>query len=703
MRFKLTSNYKPSAPQQEVIDDLYLGLSKGMKDQTLTGVTGSGKTFVMANIIEKVNRPALILAHNKTLAAQLFSEFKNFFPDNAVKYFISYYDYYQPEAYIPKRDLYIEKESEINKTIEKYRNAATQALLTRADTIIVASVSCIYGLGDPDDYSTLAREIKIGESYNREKLLRHLSDMQYERTSQDFGPGTYRVRGDNIEIYLSSSDEAIRIEYFGDEIEGIKIIDPLTAEVLSKPKAYKIFPAKHFVTPFESLKAVVPLIREDLKNEVGEFKDSGKMIEAFRLEQRVNFDMEMMMETGYCTGIENYSRYIDGRAGGTPPSTLLDYFPDDWLLFVDESHITLPQVRGMYNGDRMRKENLVDYGFRLKAALDNRPLKFDEFRQRIHQVIHTSATPDEFELKLSTNLPVKNEKGSMYDGKCELLIRPTGLLDPIVDLRPIDKDSFKSLKEDIEKYGYKDMKILGLSEYPNNQIDDLINEIKATVEKGERVLVTTLTKRMSEDLAGYLTQIGIKVTYIHSDIDSIKRVEILKSLRMGKYDCLIGINLLREGLDLPEVSLIAIMDADKEGFLRSRTSLIQTMGRAARHINGRVIMYASHITGSMKFAIDETLRRREYQNKYNISNNITPTGIIKDISDILVRSEDEKEDDKSLQDLNKRAELYPVLEPNAQKILLKELQIQMELYADMQEYEKAAELRDTIKELKKGN
>jgi len=703
-KFELASKFKPAPAQADAIAKLYQGLEAEMKHQTLTGVTGSGKTFVMANLIEKINKPTLILAHNKTLAAQLFSEFKNFFPNNAVKYFISYYDYYQPEAYIPQRDLYIEKESEVNKTIEKYRNAATQALLTRRDTLIVASVSCIYGLGDPDDYETLSRDLEKGMTYNREKLLRHLSDMQYERTVHDFGPGTFRVRGDNVEIYLSSSDEALRIEYFGDQIEALKTINPLTGEVLERPDSYKLFPAKHFVTPYESLKAIIPQIREDLKLEVQNFLEAGKKIEAYRLEQRVNFDMEMMVETGYCSGIENYSRYIDRREPGTPPSTLIDYFPDDWLLFVDESHITLPQVRGMYNGDKMRKGNLVDYGFRLKAALDNRPLKYHEFQKRLDQVIYTSATPDEEELNLSINPEIILNDGSKYIGKAELLIRPTGLLDPIVDIRPPDADSFDKLKQDVVANGYMEMKIVSQDKHQANQIDDLINEIKATVEKGQRVLVTTLTKRMAEDLAGYLTQIGIKVTYIHSDLDSIKRVEILKNLRLGKFDCLIGINLLREGLDLPEVSLVAIMDADKEGFLRSRTSLIQTMGRAARHIDGRVVMYAAHITGSMKQAIDETLRRRKVQDEYNKSMNITPTGITKDISDTLTTKEEEdKEQEKEMLSLMKRIEMYPALDPKAQKLVLKELQLQMEIYADMQEYEKAAECRDLLKDLEKSS
>jgi excinuclease ABC subunit B len=689
--FKLASKYLPSPAQADVIAKLEQGLDKGLKDQTLVGVTGSGKTFVMANIIARANKPALILAHNKTLAAQLYAEFKAFFPESAVKYFISYYDFYQPEAYIPQRDLYIEKESEVNKTIEKYRNAATQALLTRPDTIIIASVSCIYGLGDPEDYQAISRKVKVGMHYQREKLLRHLSDMQYERITSDFVNGTFRVRGDNVELYLSSADEALRIEYYGDEIEALKIIDPLTGEVLEKPAEYQIFPAKHFVTPFESLKDIFPVIRADMEQEVAAFKERGKMIEAYRLEQRVNFDLEMMAETGFCQGIENYSRYIDRRKPGTAPSTLLDYFPDDWLMFIDESHITVPQVHGMYNGDRMRKENLVNYGFRLKAALDNRPLKFAEFRQRLDQVIYTTATPADYELSLSTP-----------EGVAQLLVRPTGLLDPVIDVRPADQDSFASLKRDIIKNGYTDMTIAGRQDYPQNQIDDLINEIRKTVADKQRVLITTLTKRMSEDLAGFLVDLGIKVTYIHSDLDAIKRVEILKQLRLGKYDVLIGINLLREGLDLPEVSLVAILDADKEGFLRSRTSLVQTMGRAARHKQGRVLMYASQITDSMKYAIDETRRRRKVQEAYNTEHHITPESIQKEITDILIQSESETEAEQNatVKTLSQRAESYQILEPKAKKILLKEIEVQMSIYADSLEFEKAAECRDLLNSLR---
>lgn len=689
-KFQLTSKYKPSPTQIDVIDKLSDGVMQGDKNQVLLGVTGSGKTFVMANVIEKTQKPTLILAHNKTLAAQLFAELKEFFPNNAVKYFVSYYDFYQPEAYIPQRDLYIEKESEINEIIEKYRNAATQSLMSRNDVIIISSVSCIYGLGDPDDYMELSRVIKVGDNYSREKFLRHLSDMQYERSEIDFYGGLFRVRGDTIEIYLSSDDKVVRIEYFGDEIEAIKIINPVSGEVLEKPNTVEIFPAKHFATPYQTLKEIIPQIEIDLKKEVADFKAAGKMVEAYRLEQRVNFDIEMMRETGYCNGIENYSRYINKRGPGTPPSTLLDYFPDDWLLIVDESHITIPQVRGMYNGDRARKQNLVDFGFRLKAAMDNRPLKFDEFLRKINRTIYCSATPDEYEISLS-------------GGTIELLIRPTGLLDPKIELRPITAEAFPYLKKEVIKNKYLDMPIAQVDSYPKNQIDDLLEEIQATVKKGQRVLITTLTKRMAEELAAYLLELGIKVTYIHSELDTLKRVEILRELRMGKYDVLVGINLLREGLDLPEVSLVAIMDADKEGFLRSRTSLIQTIGRAARHQEGRVIMYAEHITDSMKRAIDETRRRRTTQEAYNKKHGITPLSIQKAIGELLHTAVDETKNkyDRSEKDLFKRSESYNILSDSEKRRLEKEIELDMSMYADELEFEKAAELRDLLKSLKK--
>ena len=702
-KFNLQAKYSPSPAQQDAIKILLEGIGNDSKQQTLIGVTGSGKTYIMANIIQKIQQPTLVLAHNKTLAAQLFSEFKDFFPENEVKYFVSYYDYYQPEAYIPQRDLYIEKESDINKTIEKYRNSATQALLTRPDTLIVASVSCIYGLGDPENYESMSREVKVGDKYNREKLIRHLSDMQYDRTQMDFSSGMYRVHGDVVEVYLTSGDDAVRIEYFGDEIEAIKIINPLTGEVTSKPKSFIIFPAKHFVTPYESIKAIIPNIRKDLTIEVADLKKQGKTIEAYRLEQRVNFDMEMMAETGFCNGIENYSRYIDGRAPGTHPSTLLDYFPDNYLMFIDESHISIPQVRGMYNGDKMRKETLINYGFRLKAALDNRPLKFDEFNKELDKVIYTSATPDEYELSLCKKFAQESKKPK-YSGYTELLIRPTGLLDPVVDVRPITLEGFPNLKKELLHLKYNDMSVANSDKWNKTQIDDLIIEIQNTIKKGQRVLVTTLTKRMSEDLSNYLQELGLKVTYIHSELDAIKRVEILKHLRQGKYDCVIGINLLREGLDLPEVSLVAILDADKEGFLRSRVSLIQTIGRAARHSEGRVLMYADKITNSMQIAIGETRRRREVQMEYNKKFNITPTSIQKAIRDDLPQMEDEIKGEgsmeKSLASLNKKAQTYNILDMSGRKTLLKEIEVQMEIFADMQEYEQAAECRDLLAKLK---
>jgi excinuclease ABC subunit B len=702
-RFNLQSKYKTSPAQEDVINTLVKGIENNTSHQTLVGVTGSGKTFVMANMVQRLQRPTLVLAHNKTLAAQLFSEFKDFFPENEVKYFVSYYDYYQPEAYIPQRDLYIEKESEINKTIEKYRNAATQALLTRPDTLIVASVSCIYGLGNPENYDDMSRVVEVGKKYNREKLTRHLSDMQYERTQMDFSSGTFRVRGDVVEVYLTSGDTAVKIEYFGDEIEGVKLINPLTGEVLSKPNSYKIFPAKHFVTPYESVKEVIPTIKKDMEEEVATFKKKGKIIEAYRLEQRVKFDIEMMSETGFCTGIENYSRYLDGRAPGTHPSTLLDYFPDDYLMFIDESHITVPQVRGMYNGDKMRKETLINYGFRLQAALDNRPLQFNEFSSKLDKVVYTSATPNEYELDLSKAAAQKSLDPS-YSGRTELLIRPTGLVDPMIDVRPITLEGFDSLKTAVLKNGYKDMTISKLDKWKKTQVDDLIIEVQANIKKGQRVLVTTLTKRMSEDLSSYLLDLGLKVTYIHSELDAIKRVEILRSLRQGKYDCVIGINLLREGLDLPEVSLVAILDADKEGFLRSKTSLVQTIGRAARHSEGRVIMYADKITDSMKYAIDETERRRNVQIQYNKDNNITPKSIIKEIKDNLpefAQEEGESRGEKTLANFTKQSESFNILIPNAKKVLLKEIEVQMEIYSDMLEFEKAAECRDLLNQLKK--
>lgn len=703
MKYKLESQYSPAGDQQQAIDTLTEGVKSGLRHQTLIGVTGSGKTFTMANIIANIQKPTLVLAHNKTLAAQLYSEFREFFPSAAVEYFVSYYDYYQPEAYIPRRDLYISKESTLNEVIERYRNSATQSLLSGRPTIIVASVSCIYGLGNPDDYFALSRTIKVGESYQRSKLLTQLNDMQYERSEYDFYSGLYRIRGDIIDVYLASENYALRMEYFGDTVDSLKLINPVTGEIQEHLQEYKIYPAKHFVTPFESLKQVIPQIRSDLEKEVKRLQEKGKIVEAQRLNERVNYDIEMLEQVGYCSGIENYSRYIDRRKAGTPPSTLLDYFPDDWLLFVDESHMTLPQVHGMYNGDRSRKEVLVDYGFRLKAALDNRPLKFDEFYERINQVIYVSATPREFELEQSKKEVQKVRPQNLpkdYEGQVEQLIRPTGLLDPQIDVRPDLAEHSDKLIKDFKAKKYLDMSILKEDYQPRNQIDDLLIEIQNTVNKQQRVLVTTLTKKMAEDLTSYLKDINISVQYIHSDVDSLERVEILKNLRLGKYDVLVGVNLLREGLDLPEVSLVTILDADKEGFLRTSSSLIQIIGRAARHEQGRVIMYAQKITDSMHQAISETLRRREIQNQYNIEHQITPKTIQKEIRTQLIgKAKDEKNQPKSELDILKKAESYNILKKNEQQRILEEIRTQMLVYADMMEFELAAEMRDLYEKL----
>ncbi len=695
MHFKLKSKYKPAGDQPRAIKLLRSGIESNIKYQTLLGVTGSGKTFTIASVIENIQKPTLVISHNKTLAAQLYSEFKEFFPDNSVGYFVSYYDYYQPEAYVPKRDLYIEKEVDINESIERYRNAATQALLTRKDVIIVASVSCIYGLGNPDDYMTLSRNIEVNLEYNREKLLRHLGDLQYERSEYDFFPGMYRVRGDVVDIYNAADETAIRIEFFGNTVEGIKIVSPISGEVLDKPRKITIFPAKHFVTPYEALTSAIPDIKEELKRQIEYFKKRDQDLEANRIEQRVNYDIEMLRETGYCSGIENYSRFIENRIKGTPPSTLLDYFPDDFILIIDESHMTIPQIRGMYNGDRARKEVLVEYGFRLPSALDNRPLKFNEFNKKLDQVMFTSATPADYEISLSKKVVKKDVK----KGVIEQIIRPTGLLDPMIEVRPTEKKSKNMLIKSFKSYRLKNQ-LKNLKKFNClNQIDDLINEIKITISKKQRTLVTTLTKRMAEDLSSYLKEIGIKVQYLHSEIDTIERVRILKDLRIGRYDVIVGINLLREGLDLPEVSLIAILDADKAGFLRSEVSLIQTIGRAARHKDGHVIMYADTITKAINNAIKETERRRKIQNKYNKKYNIKPESIKKDITDQLDKPiEDDKA--KILDDLDKRTEAYVTLSLREKRKLLNDLDIQMLIYADMMEFEKAAKLRDTIKSLK---
>jgi len=703
-KFKIASDFKPTGDQPQAIEKLVEGVQKGMRHQTLLGATGTGKTFTMANIIERVQKTTLILAHNKTLAAQLAAEFRKFFPENAVRYFVSYYDYYQPEAYMPSTDTYIEKESQINEEIEKYRNAATQSLLTREDVLIVASVSCIYGLGSPENYEALAVEIKKGMQTVRNKLLRKFVDMQYIRNDIEFTRGAFRVKGDVVDIFPSYEEKLVRIEFFGDEIDSIKIIDPVTGQYCGEVSELIIFPSKHYVTPEEILKTRIPVIREELEKRLKILKSQGKEIEAQRLRQRTNYDIEMLEEVGYCNGIENYSAIIEGREPGQPGSCLLDYFPNDYLMFIDESHITLPQVRGMYHGDRSRKQTLVDYGFRLPSALDNRPLNFQEFQKRVNQLIYVSATPQEYELVNSIEEAQKiynktdksiidlitkkdeeeNTKAKLYNkivtqltyddyiktGIAQQIIRPTGLLDPGVEVRPI----------------------LG-------QIKDLEGEIKLRIEKNQRTLVTTLTKRMAEELTNYLIENGFKVQYLHSDVETIERVEILKALRMRVYDVVVGINLLREGLDIPEVSLVAILDADKEGFLRNQTSLIQTIGRAARHIEGKVIMYADYMTESMKLAIEETARRRKIQEEYNTKHSITPQPIVKEIEDQLVRS---KEKELAEEEIKKnKSNLGTNLSKEQIENIIEEYREKMKQAAEELEFYKAAEYRDAIKELEK--
>ncbi len=649
--FTLKSEYQPTGDQPSAITELVVRLDAGEKEQTLLGVTGSGKTFTMANIIQQRGVPTLVLAHNKTLAAQLFSEFKAFFPENEVHYFVSYFDYYQPEAYIVSSDVYIEKDSQINEEIDRLRHAATSALLSRRDVIIVASVSCIYGIGSVEDYGEMALSVRKGERRQRDKLIRHLTDIQYHRNDIDFQRSTFRVRGDTVDVFPAGSESAYRIEFFGDEIDRITQINPLTGEIEKEPDAIKIFPGSHYVTPEAKLKGALGKIRDELDERVGWFEKQNKLVEAQRLKQRTKFDLEMLEETGFVKGIENYSRYLTNREPGEQPATLMDYFPDDFLLFIDESHMTIPQVRGMYNGDRARKEVLIEHGFRLPSALDNRPLQFHEFTKHINQVVYVSATPAEYELSRSPK-------------PTEQIIRPTGLLDPRVEIRPID-----------------------------GQIDDLISEIRKRVERQERVLVTTLTKRMAEDLSQYLQDLQFKTAYLHSDVETLERSDILRDLRLGVYDIVVGINLLREGLDLPEVSLVAIMDADKEGFLRSESALVQTIGRAARHEKGMVLMYADHVTGSMERAINETNRRRGIQETYNTEHGITPTGVAKAIGEGMRSVVPAKEDESKKLNLKKiPKDEYPHL--------IRELSAQMDLAAANLEFERAAELRDTINDIK---
>ncbi|MEW8973503.1 MAG: excinuclease ABC subunit UvrB [Tissierellaceae bacterium] len=649
-KFKIESNYRPTGDQPVAIEKLTQGINKNLKHQVLLGVTGSGKTFTMANIIEKVQKPTLVIAHNKTLAYQLASEFKEFFPNNSVEYFVSYYDYYQPEAYVPHTDTYIEKDSSINDEIDKLRHSATAALFERRDVIIVASVSCIYGLGDPIDYENLVVSLRPGMIKDRDEVMKKLIDIQYMRNDINFVRGTFRVRGDVLEIFpAASSENTVRVEFFGDEIDRIVEVNYLTGEVIGLRNHVSIFPASHYATTEEKVKRALVTIEGELEERLKELRDKDKLVEAQRLEQRTRYDLEMLAEMGFCQGIENYSRHLSNRPAGSRPFTLIDYFPKDFLIIVDESHVTIPQIGGMYNGDRSRKMNLVEYGFRLPSALDNRPLQFSEFESMVNQIIYVSATPGPYEYKHSENT-------------VEQIIRPTGLLDPVIEVKPI-----------------------------KHQIDDLVSEIDRVTDRGERVLVTTLTKKMAEDLTKYFKEIGIKVTYLHSDIDTIERMEIIRDLRLGKYDVLVGINLLREGLDLPEVSLVAILDADKEGFLRSETSLVQTIGRAARNVDGKVIMYADNITKSMEKAIHETNRRREIQDEYNRLHGITPKTISKGIRDIIeatIVAEDEA----------KYEETFSNDEIESMVIGLEGAMIKA---AEELDFEKAAELRDKIIDLKK--
>jgi excinuclease ABC subunit B len=655
--FKIVSEFQPTGDQPEAIRDLTENILQGVGHQVLLGVTGSGKTFTMANVIEKVKKPTLVIVHNKTLAAQLYGEFKQFFPENAVEYFVSFYDYYQPEAYIPTTDTYIAKDSYINSEIDKLRHSSTRSLLERRDVVIVASVSCIYGLGSPEEYARFLLTLEEGTEYDRQQLLTKLTEMQYQRNDVDFRRGTFRVRGDVVEIFpIYESEAAIRVEYFGDEIEGLTRIDPLTGEKTHRMKRVGVYPGSHYITGDENREAALESIRKELKEVVADFKNRGKLLEAQRIEQRTNFDLEMIEQVGYCQGIENYSRHIDGRAPGTPPYTLIDYFPKDSLIIIDESHVTIPQLQGMYHGDQSRKRTLVEYGFRLPSALDNRPLSFEEFEGRMPQMVYVSATPGQYELKRSVGVVV------------EQLVRPTGLVDPNILVRPVQ-----------------------------GQVDDLLGEIRKRAERKERVLVTTLTKRFAEDLTEYYQEIGVRVKYLHSDIDTLDRVQIIRELRQGEFDVLIGINLLREGLDIPEVSLVAVLDADKEGFLRSETSLVQTAGRAARNVNGEVILYADTVTGSMQRAIDETNRRREKQIRYNKKHKITPKSIQKQIHFGMAAICEG--DYYTVPAVAEEKELYFSRDELEQT--LRALDKEMREAARQLEFEKAAHLRDRIKELQK--
>ncbi|CAN5882644.1 excinuclease ABC subunit UvrB [soil metagenome] len=658
--FKLVSDLRPTGDQPKAILELVDGLEQDLKRQVLLGVTGSGKTFTMANIVERVNRPTLVLAHNKTLAAQLYSEFKEYFPQNAIEYFVSYYDYYQPEAYVARTDTFIEKDTDVNEEIDKLRHAATRALLTRKDVLIVASVSCIYGLGSPEEYQSTVVSLRRGSLARRDKVVRHLIDIQYDRNDMSLIRGSFRARGDTIEVFPAYEEIAVRIEFFGDEVERIVEIDPLTGEILVERLELDIYPAKHYVTTADKLRTGIAAIQQELEERLAELDRDGKVVESARLRQRTMYDLEMMQEAGYCSGVENYSMHLSGRRPGDQPSTLLDYFPDDFMMFIDESHISLPQVRGMHAGDRARKDVLVEHGFRLPSARDNRPLTFNEFEHMLDQVIYVSATPGPYERETANRI-------------VEQVIRPTGLIDPAISVRP-----------------------------SKGQIDDLLDEIHARVARGERTLVTTLTKRMAEDLADYLKEMGVRTHYLHSEIDTLERIEILRDLRLGVYDVVVGINLLREGLDLPEVSMVAILDADKEGFLRSEGSLIQTVGRAARHVDGLVVMYADTMTRSMKAAIDETYRRRALQVAHNESHGITPRGIVKEIKDLTDRLRSVAEEQAQYRvDSDGRPGAVAFMPKEELFKLIKDLESQMKKSAKNLEFEKAALLRDQIVELRR--